>query len=384
MKQEPAIQDLFDGATARAAAAAALLQQSVRVGPRGRGTGSSPTPRFTHKSKEAVADSWYLRADDSQKPVATKVHVEQARTVISRNQSPDVPFNQSINPYRGCEHGCVYCYARPSHSFVDLSPGLDFETQIFAKTNAAALLERELLAPGYRCSPINLGANTDPYQPVEKDKGITREILEVLDRLDHPVTIITKGALILRDLDILERMAKRNLVSVAISITTLDNKLKRTLEPRAASPGARLRTMRELTARGIPVTLLLAPVIPALNDHEIESIVNAAADAGARSARYIFLRLPFEVKELFSDWLIDHYPLRARHVLNLIGESRGGKAYDADFAQRMTGTGPYAKMIRKRFDNVVSKRHLNVSEQVELDTGLFTRNHPSQAQLSLI
>lgn len=382
MKQPDAIQDLFDGASARAAAANAFLQQPARSG---RGTSAAPTPRFARQAKEAVVDDWFLHADDlPARKVRTKVHVEQARSIISRNQSPDVPFDQSINPYRGCEHGCVYCYARPSHSYVDLSPGLDFETQLFAKTNAASVLEQELLAPDYVCTPINLGANTDPYQPIEKKRRITRQVLNVLDRLDHPVTIITKSSLILRDVDILKRMAERNLVSVAVSITTLDGKLKRTLEPRTASPEARLRTVRELSAHGIPVTLLLAPVIPALNDHEIEAIVDAAADAGVRSARYIFLRLPFEVKTLFSDWLIEHYPLRARHVLNLVGESRGGKAYNADFAQRMTGTGAYAKMIRSRFDRIVSKRGLNQSEQVPLDCERFTRNHPSQAQLSLL
>ncbi len=382
MKQEPTIQDLFEGAKSRAVSANARLQSRVRSG---RGVAASPTPRFARRSHEAVSDGWYMDPQDLPPPkVPTKIHPEIARTIISRNQSPDVPFDQSINPYRGCEHGCVYCYARPSHSFVDLSPGLDFETRIFAKTNAAVQLERELTTPGYRCSPINLGANTDPYQPVEKERRITRDILEVLDRLDHPVTIITKGSLILRDIDILERMANRNLVSVAISITTLDNSLKRTLEPRTASPTARLRTVRELNAKGIPVTLLLAPVIPALNDHEIEAIVNAAADAGVTSANYIFLRLPYEVKELFADWLIEHYPLRARHVLNLVGDSRNGKANDSDFSQRMSGTGPYAKMIQTRFDNVVNKRGLNTSERPELDTSLFTRNHPSQAQLSLL
>ncbi len=382
MKQEPTIQDLFDGANSRVTAPNARLQRSVRSG---RGVAASPKPRFARFSSEAVSDDWFMEPDDlPPTKIPTRVHDEIVRSIISRNQSPDVPFDQSINPYRGCEHGCVYCYARPSHSFVDLSPGLDFETRLFAKTNAAATLERELMAPGYQCSPINLGANTDPYQPLEKERKITREVLEVLDRLDHPVTIITKGSLILRDLDILERMAHRNLVSVAVSITTLDDSLKRTLEPRTASPSARLRVVKELSKRGIPVTLLLAPVIPALNDHEIESIVRAAANAGATSARYIFLRLPYEVKELFADWLIDHYPLKARHVLNLVSDSRNGKANDSDFSQRMTGTGPYARMIQTRFDKVVKKCGLDVTERPQLDTSQFARNHPSRSQLSLL
>lgn len=381
MKPGPSIEDLFDSAAVRAAAAGAHL----RTRRTSRGVSSSPTPRFARQTKEQVDDDWYCDPQDLPPPRApTRVHVETARTVISRNRSPDVPFDQSINPYRGCEHGCVYCYARPGHSYVDLSPGLDFETELFAKTNAADRLERELMDPNYRCSPINLGANTDPYQPIEKEQKITRRILDVLDRYDHPVTLITKGSLILRDLDILARMAKRNLVSVAISVTTLDNELKRTLEPRTASPAARLKTIRALTAKGIPVTVLMAPVIPALNDHEIEAVVNAAADAGASAARYIFLRLPFEVKDLFTDWLIEHYPLRARHVLNLIGDSRGGKANNSDFDQRMTGTGPYAKMIQKRFERAVKERGLNTAERPQLDTTQFARHHPSQAQLSLL
>ncbi|MEM7081677.1 MAG: PA0069 family radical SAM protein [Pseudomonadota bacterium] len=376
-----AIQDLFEGATSRVANLNAPLHRTVRPG---RGVASQPTPRFAECIREAVVDDGLCDEDLPPSRVPTHVTREQSRSIISRNQSPDVPFDQSVNPYRGCEHGCVYCYARPSHSYLDLSPGLDFETRLYAKTNAAALLEKELMAPNYVCSPINLGANTDPYQPVERTHSITRQLLEVFDRLDHPLTLITKGALIQRDLDILERLAARRLVSVAISVTTLDNGLKRTLEPRTASPASRLNTIRALRDRGIPVTLLLAPVIPALNDHEIERIVHAAAEAGVSSARYIFLRLPLEVKELFAEWLIDHYPLRARHVLNLIGEARDGTANSTTFGERMIGSGPYAKMIQSRFDKAVKAAGLDVDSRLQLNTDLFVRHHPAQAQLSLL
>ena len=352
---------------------------------RGRGTWSSPAGRFDLTHTEPVDDGWFLDLDDLPPArVPTQLHEEQARSIISRNRSPDVPFEQSINPYRGCEHGCVYCYARPSHSIVSLSPGLDFETQIFFKKNAARLLEKEITAPSYQCSPINLGANTDPYQPAEKKFRITRSILKVLERHRHPVTIVTKGALILRDLDILERMAEDNLVSVAISVTTLKNELKRTLEPRTASPAQRLKAIRMLAAHGIPTTLLLAPVIPAVNDAEIEAVVAAAANAGAQQGHYIFLRLPYEVKELFVEWLQEHFPMRARHVMNLMSEARNGQANDPRFGYRMTGSGPYAQMIRRRFEKAARQYGLTTRESVALNTALFNDGHPANAQLDLL
>ncbi|NNF16725.1 MAG: PA0069 family radical SAM protein [Gammaproteobacteria bacterium] len=351
----------------------------------GRGTWRKPPGRFASTSTVRVADGWFLdMADLPQARVPTTIHVEHARSIISRNQSPDVPFEQSINPYRGCEHGCIYCYARPSHAFVDLSPGLDFETRIFAKKNAAKLLAKEITASGYQCTPINLGANTDPYQPAEKKHKITRSILQVLARHRHPVTIITKGALVLRDLDILTDMAADNLVSVAVSITTLKNDLKRIMEPRAASVQARLTTISTLSENGIPTTLLLAPVIPAINDSEIEHIVHASADAGVCSAHYIFLRLPFEVKELFVDWLQEYFPLRARHVTNLLRAARNGKLNDPRFGNRMQGEGPYAEMIGKRFARAVRECGLSVREESPLNTAAFKAQHPASAQLSLL
>lgn len=285
----------------------------------------------------------------------TECRPVDARSIISRNSSPDIPFSQSINPYQGCEHGCIYCYARPSHAYLDLSPGVDFETRLTYKRNAAALLERELARTGYSCSTITLGANTDPYQPVEKEYRITRQILEVLRRQRHPVAIITKGALVTRDIDILADMAADGLCSVAISITTLDSDLKRTLEPRAASGGARLAAMAALAAAGVPVTLLFAPVIPALNDCEMETILARSQQAGATGAAYILLRLPLEIRELFLEWLHQHYPLRAKHVISVLRQCRGGADNDARFGHRMRGTGTFADLLAQRF-RVACKR----------------------------
>ncbi len=287
---------------------------------KGRGATINPPGRFVSQPGEAVDDGWYREATPDS--VATEVRAEAARTVISRNDSPDIPFTQSINPYRGCEHGCVYCYARPSHAYLDLSPGLDFETRLFYKPDAARLLRAELARPGYRCAPIMLGANTDPYQPLEKRLRVTREILEVLLRSRHPLNIVTKGALILRDLDLLQEFARMNLVCVMVSLTTLDPELKRTLEPRAASPQARLRVIRALALAGVPVGVLTAPMIPAVNDAELEALLEAAAGAGARYAGYVLLRLPHEVKDLFRAWLEQHLPLRAGHVMSLIRQAR--------------------------------------------------------------
>jgi DNA repair photolyase len=295
----------------------------------------------------------------------------QARTIISRNNSPDVPFYQSINPYQGCEHGCTYCYARPTHAYLDLSPGIDFETRLSYKANAAELLERELSARNYRCQNITLGANTDPYQPVEKQYQITRGILRVLQKFRHPVAIITKGALITRDLDILSEMAADKLCSVAISVTTLDPQVKRTLEPRAASASARLGAMAQLSAAGVPVTLLFAPVIPALNDCDMEAILSRSHDAGARSAAYMMLRLPLEIRDLFFEWLHEHYPQRAEHVISLIRQSRGGADNDSRFGHRMRGTGPFAELIRQRFQLSCKNLGLTVGEAPASRDDLF-------------
>lgn len=301
----------------------------------------------------------------------TECRATTARSIIARNTSPDIPFYQSINPYQGCEHGCIYCYARPTHAYLDLSPGLDFETRLTFKHNAAEQLAKELRRPGYRCRGITLGANTDPYQPVEKTHRITRQVLTVLQRARHPVSIITKGALITRDLDILEDMATDGLVSVAISITTLDNNLKRQLEPRAPSAAARLNAMSSLSARGIPVSLLLAPVIPALNDAELERIVELAADAGAHGAAYILLRLPLEVRTLFHEWLAEHYPLRAKHVISLLRQCRDGNDNDSRFGLRMRGTGPFADLLASRFRSICRKHGLRAGEYGAERTDLF-------------
>ncbi|HEX7048147.1 MAG TPA: PA0069 family radical SAM protein [Gammaproteobacteria bacterium] len=331
---------------------------------RGRGATLNPAGRFAkvayHSEAEAVPDS-----------VATEVRPERARSIISRNQSPDIPFEQSINPYRGCEHGCIYCYARPSHAYVDLSPGVDFESILFYKQDAARLLRETLAKPSYRCSPINFGANTDPYQPIEKRYTVTRDCLEVLADVKHPATIITKGNLILRDIDLLAKMARERLMSVTVSLTTLEPDLKRTLEPRAASPAARLNVIRELSAAGIPVSVLVAPVIPFVNDREIEAIVEAAHDAGARWGGYIFLRLPHEVAPLFQDWLETHMPMGAEHVMSLVRAARHGKEYSSEFGERMRGSGDYAEMIRKRFRLACKRSGLNLSPWPEHDCTRF-------------
>lgn len=338
----------------------------------GRGALSNPAGRFAQREAEPADDGWGSLEEPVSNP-ATIVRPEAARSVIARNRSPDLPFSQSINPYRGCEHGCVYCYARPSHAYVDLSPGLDFETRLFYKDNAAALLERELRGRNYQCSPISLGANTDPYQPIERKYRVTREILECLSSCDHPATIITKGAaLIERDLELLADMARRRLVSVFISITTLDAHLKRTLEPRAASPGARLAAVKRLAAAGVPVGVMVAPVIPALTDHETEKILQAAGEAGALSASYVMLRLPHEVNPLFSEWLHARVPLRAAHVLSRVEAMRDGRRNDPDFGTRLRGTGEYAELFAQRF--AVARRRNGLTghdERFELDTARF-------------
>lgn len=350
---------------------------STSLPPRGRGTASNPHNRFAPTTSVPVDNDWY---DEVPKPQVTEIRTERAKSVISRNQSPDLPFDRSINPYRGCEHGCIYCYARPSHAYWDLSPGLDFETKLIAKTNAAEVLEEELSRKGYVCAPINLGANTDPYQPIERQQRLTRQILEVLLRLRHPVTIVTKGSLILRDLDLLAELARQNLVAVMISLTTLDDELKRILEPRAAAPSARLRAIRVLREQGIPVGVLCSPMIPMINDRELEALLEAAHEAGAQSASYMMLRLPREVGPLFEEWLAAHYPQRANHVMGLIRQLRGGEIYDSRFGHRFRGEGPFADLLAKRFEVAMRRLGLGRRGSFNLDCTAFA---PPRSQMSL-
>jgi DNA repair photolyase len=335
--------------------------------PKGRGATANPEGRFEPRRVEAV---WDDRPGESAPSPATEVFVDHARTVLTRNDSPDVPFDVSINPYRGCEHGCAYCFARPSHAYLNLSPGLDFETKIFAKPDAPQLLARELAKPGYRCVPIALGTNTDPYQPIERTLRITRGILEVLVAHRHPFSIVTKSALVLRDLDLIAPMAASGQASAFVSITTQDADLAGRLEPRAAAPHRRLEVLRALAGACVPAGVLASPMIPGLNDHELESILGAAASAGARYAGYILIRLPHEVKEVFADWLERHASGRAAKVLSLIRQARGGKLYDPRFGGRMRGEGPYAAMLARRFE-VARRRHGFDLERPRLDTAPF-------------
>ena len=324
---------------------------------KGRGAISNPAGRFEKTPSVAIHDGWDAPEDGFPLPdPRTTFTPDRTRTLIATNKSPDVPFEHSINPYKGCEHGCVYCYARPTHAFLDLSPGLDFETRIFYKTDPVARLREALENPGYHCRTLAIGTNTDPYQPGERHLGVTRKVLETLLDYRHPVSIVTKGALILRDLDLLGALAARGLVSVAISVTTLDNDLKTKLEPRTASPLARLRVVRELAAADVPVGVMFAPVIPVINDAEIETVIARAAAAGAEFVGYVMLRLPFEVKELFEEWLATHYPQKAEHVMNRVRDMRGGKAYDAQWGVRMRGQGVYADLVAKRFE-VARRKH---------------------------
>jgi DNA repair photolyase len=349
---------------------------------KGRGAASNPTGRFDALTVQQTDDGWYR--DETPDSVAETVLPDRARGIISTNDSPDVGFEQSINPYRGCSHGCVYCFARPSHAFLGLSPGLDFETKLFYKADAVKILEAELCRPKYVCKPIALGINTDGYQPLEKKLEVTRSILAVLARCRHPVTIVTKSALILRDLDLLSDLAQDRLISVMVSITSLTDDIKRTLEPRTASPQARLRVVKQLSQAGVPVGVLVAPVIPAITDHEMEDILAAAAAAGATSAGYVLLRLPHELKLIFREWLRDHYPDRAAHVMSLINQARGGKDYDSQFGVRMKGTGAYAELLRARFD--LAKRKLGLEcadERYDLDTSKFRAPGGASPQLTL-
>ncbi len=325
-------------------------------------------------------------ADDADAPaLATECRPETAKTIIARNRSPDVPFDQSINPYRGCEHGCIYCYARPTHAWLDLSPGLDFETRLTWKTNAAEQLEEELRAPNYVCKPITVGANTDPYQPVEQRFRLTQSILGVVRRFQQPISIITKGQGILRDIDLLADMAAEGLANVAVSVTTLDRELKRTLEPRTADGATRLKVVEALSKAGIPVSVLVAPIIPALNDRELETIVARSADAGATSAAYMLLRLPLEIRELFEEWLHSHYPLRAEHVMSLVRQCRGGRNNDPRFGHRMRGTGEFADLLSKRFEVACRRYGLNHrDERQSLDCSKFRVPPAAGDQLSLL
>jgi len=352
---------------------------------KGRGATFNPKVRFERAEVDPFDDGWgslaQARADDP--PPRTEVTPDASRTVIARNTSPDIPFDRSINPYRGCEHGCIYCYARPSHAYLGLSPGLDFETKLLAKLDAAPLLERELARPGYRCQPIALGTNTDPYQPQERRLRITRSILEVLVQCRHPVTIVTKSAAVTRDLDLLAAMAVDGLARVALSVTTLDPALARTLEPRAAAPHRRLEALRTLSAAGVPTSVMVAPVIPALNDHEIEAVLEAAAAAGTLQAGYVLLRLPHEVKELFTAWLEAHAPLRAERVLALVRQCRGGRLNDPTFGRRMRGEGAYAELIAKRFALATRRLGLDRS-RTPLRTDLFERPAEGRRQLRLL
>jgi DNA repair photolyase len=347
---------------------------------RGRGTQSNRSGRFEPRSRELTDDGW--DSLDDLPDFKTEVSLEHARKIITRNESPDIGFDRSINPYRGCEHGCVYCFARPSHAYLGLSPGLDFETKLTAKPNAAELLRRELAHPDYSPRTMAMGTNTDPYQPIEREYRITREVLEVLAETNHPVGIVTKSALVQRDIDILAPMAEKGLAKVALSVTTLDPKLARVMEPRAATPDKRLETIRRLTEAGIPTSVLVAPIIPALNDEEIERVLDAAHLAGAREAGYVLLRLPHEIKELFQEWLLEHRPDRLRRIMNLIRDTRGGKLYDATWGQRQTGDGVYAWTIGRRFEMAAKKLGFN-SRRLKLRTDLFTAPGRPGQQLSL-
>ena len=348
---------------------------------KGRGARSNATGRYETNQSEAFDDGW-TGDDDAPAPLRTILTPEHARTIIARNDSPDVGFDRSINPYKGCEHGCIYCYARPSHAWMGLSPGLDFESRIFFKPEAAGLLEQAFLAPKYRCKRIHIGGNTDPYQPVERTLKSTRSMLEVMRRYNHPFTIITKSVLIGRDADILGPMGKQGLASAMVSITTLDRSLARAMEPRASTPAKRLDAIRKLADAGCPVGVGFAPVIPGLNDHELESVLEAAAKAGATSAMYVTLRLPLEIKDLFREWLADARPDRAARVMSLVRQTRGGRDYGPDFSQRMKGSGPVADLIAARFKAAIKRYGLDTPRAL-LDESQFRVPPEARPQLEL-
>ena len=358
-----------------------IASSAVAGAIKGRGTALAIAGRFEPVRRENVDDGWQpLGADDEahHRPgPQTQVLIEKARSIITRNRSPDVFFNLSLNPYRGCEHGCIYCYARPNHAYVGLSPGLDFETRLFAKVNAAELFRAELSRASYQCEPIHIGGVTDPYQPVERHYRITRQLLEVALEQRQPVTLITKGSLVERDMDLLAELARLQLTTVFLTVTTLDGQLARRLEPRASAPWRRLETVRRLSAAGIPVGVSLGPIIPFINDHEIETVLAGAREAGARGAHYTIIRLPLEVSPLFEQWLQAHFPDRARRVMHRIQDMRDGRNYDSRYFNRMRGEGALANLIRMRFENTVRKLGLN-RERPQLRCDLFVR--PGQAR----
>jgi DNA repair photolyase len=354
----------------------------AQMGRRGRGSLSNASGRFEAEARSSVDDGWGTAAR-APAPLCTTLTEDQSRSIIARNTSPDIGFDRSINPYRGCEHGCVYCFARPTHAWLGLSAGLDFESRLFYKPAAARLLEKELGRPHYRPAPIAMGTNTDPYQPVEQRLEITRAILQVLARFEHPVAITTKSQSIVRDIDILAPMAARGLVKVALSVTTLDRGLARRMEPRAATPGRRLAALRQLGRAGIPTAVMVAPVIPAINDGEIEAILEAAAEAGAAGAGYILLRLPLEIRQLWVEWLAEHYPDRAGKVMGLMRGMRGGRDYDPTFGRRMTGQGAYARLIGRRF-RLAAKRLGLATEGPPLDCSRFRPPPRPGEQLKLL
>ncbi|ALP54486.1 DNA repair photolyase [Candidatus Tenderia electrophaga] len=356
------------------------MSKTLTEAAKGRGALGNPDNRFEHHSRESVDDGW----DNLEQPperIRTTLTVDSAKTVISYNRSPDVPFDRSINPYRGCEHGCVYCFARPTHAWLGLSPGLDFESRLFYKPDAAALLRTELNKKNYRCAPIALGINTDAYQPVERKLGLTRELLKVLLEYRHPVTLVTKSALVERDLDLLTELADHGLIQVALSITTLERSLSTRLEPRAAAPERRLQTVAKLSAAGIPTSVMVAPLIPVLTDHELEDILSAARQAGAGWAGYVLLRLPHEVKELFKGWLSEHAPLKAEHIMKRIRDCRGGQEYQAEFGTRMRGEGVFAELLKKRYR--LAMKRLAFAGLPELNTTAFRQAADVKPQLSL-
>lgn len=362
----------------------AEIPESPLIYHKGRGALSNPDGRFERYQHAVFYDGWESQSDEDDNPkLQTQLLPDKAKTIISRNTSPDVPFEYSVNPYRGCEHGCIYCFARPSHGYLGLSAGLDFETKLFYKVDAAACFAAELAKPSYRCKPIALGINTDAYQPVERDLQITRQLLQTALMFRQPVSIVTKSRLIERDLDLLTEMAQDNLVSVMVSLTSLQDEIKRTLEPRAASALTRLRVIKHLTGAGVPVGVLVAPVIPLITDHELEQLLEHAKEAGAESAGYVFLRLPHEVKTLFREWLQLHYPEKARHVMSLIQQSRGGKDYDSSYGQRMRGSGKFADLLAQRFKLACRRMKLNDREQLTLDCSLFRIPENDRLQLDL-
>ncbi|TRD05888.1 MULTISPECIES: PA0069 family radical SAM protein [unclassified Mesorhizobium] len=383
---EPIVRaDIAAFGAGRAEMANAMIEQSgMRIRPdrnRGRSAGINPSGRFEPVSRHVFDDGW--SSLEELPPFKTEVQVEKPRTIITRNESPDISFDRSINPYRGCEHGCVYCFARPTHAFMGLSPGLDFESKLFAKPDAARLLDKELSKDGYQPRTIAIGTNTDPYQPIEKQYRIMREILEVLEARGHPVGIVTKSALVTRDIDILSRMAERGLAKVALSVTTMDRMLARTMEPRASTPTKRLEAIRQLSDAGIPTSVMVAPIIPGLTDQEMERILDSAYAAGAREAGYVVLRLPLEVSPIFKDWLLRHYPDRYRHVMSLIRSMRDGKDYDSEWGKRMKGAGPYAWQIGRRFEITAKRLGLNI-ERRTLRTDQFIAAGKDQEQLMLL